>query len=209
MVHTLKKKVNRIFTIKEEDGEAIFECSLNKKQCPYCSKENLCDYPYGICRDHLQSEMNLQIRPTTLPGVSGYGLFAFNGDENDTKSVIFKGIKKRSSRDDTPGQNICKYDGELMTVKEHATRYKDKLYGPYTFSNSDDKILDAACQRSPASFINHKIKSKANAKFCRNGTIQAIKNIKNGAEIFVCYDYDPKIFTKQGIEFSTEELDEA
>lgn len=166
----------------EEDDITLFSCPLVKGQCSFtnpitkqrCKRKQYIGF--DVCWQHLRTRYKIRIAPTTLKGVSGKGLFAFNNTNN--KDIVFK-----------PNDNIIAYRGEIINTKELEERYEDKT-APYAVMINKTSFIDAGCERGVGSFANHKSRSSANAKlsyFRGEVRIKAIKNIRNGDEIFVSY----------------------
>ena len=180
----------------------VFRGDLKETLCRGEDCEVMTKYPYGFCDRHLQSMFKLRIGPTTLSAVEGDGLFAFNGDESDKKSILFRGVKERKlSRFE--GDVIVRYEGEELTEDEVKERYPEiDGNGPYVLKTSESMFLDAAIVRSPAALINHKRSRDANCRFGQNGVIIAKKCIRNMDELFCSYEYMPDL-EKKGYSFST------
>jgi len=167
------------------DPTPSFECILVSKQCKEktinqtrCKKKSVIGVPY--CYIHLLNKKHLRVKKSTIPN-SGNGLFAINKNiPNDT--IVFK-----------KGDYIIDYFGEKVTNDILNNRYGEKT-APYgiVVNKTRDIYEDGACQRGIGSLINHKSSTFANAKFYVNRSnntikIKAIKNIKNGHEIFINY----------------------
>lgn len=151
-----------------------------------CKRKTVIGVPW--CYQHLASEMSLKIQASTIED-AGKGLFAIS----KTKEIVFR-----------KGQTIIEYQGEKITHHELEKRYGNKT-GPYAITTTQDQIIDAACERSVGAIANHKASRHANAKFfTQNKSIilQAIKQIKNGDEIFVNYGPDFELGDKR-VKFMT------
>lgn len=205
-VHTInEQRKNKKFEFYYKNS-LIFDCVLEKRTCSKegCQMEN--DYPIEFCMNHLKTEMNLTIKPTTLERnvngtierILGHGLFAWSQEilyknRRDNK-IIFK-----------EGDIICFYNGKKLNKKE-AYEHNDETNYPHAqrpyslFQNNKNDIVDASCLRGVGAFANHKCPSQANAKLGlrlhpqKKKTMSCLiaqKIIRNGDEIFVYYGYDP------------------
>jgi len=162
-----------------------FQSNLTSERCQFiktngqqCSRNTVIGL--GLCFQHLEIEKHLRIKPSTIQH-AGKGLFAMDKHalEND---IIFR-----------IGQNIVKYDGEIIDLDELNERF-DEYTAPYTVYINNNRYDSAECHRGIGSLANHGNNQQANAKFntgnrgnnasCR---LQATKNIRNGDEIIVNY----------------------
>jgi hypothetical protein len=124
-----------VFSYLDIDGD--FSCRLNCVRCSAialsgnrCRKRTCKSLP--VCHVHLNKNYGLKILPSRIPG-AGLGLFA-------TKYFV-------------PGQQISNYTGELITRRELDRRYHLGL-APYAFERLDRMVVDSACERGIASWIN-------------------------------------------------------
>ena len=166
--------------------EPSFQCDLKHYRCEHVNPktDKKCNRKQYIgfdrCWQHLETDFHLKIKPSTLQG-AGKGLFAYNATSNN--DIVFKG-------NDMKGDRIVAYNGEVISHMETTRRYGEKNTAPYAARVNDDLVEDAACCRSAGSLANHKSHSKANAKlysFQGKVFLRAIKNIRNGDEIFIDY----------------------
>lgn len=165
-----------------ENDEVIFEGLLESRRCEEkgknnhrCKKRCIIGVPY--CWIHLQYKHHLKIKPSTIPE-AGLGLFAW--DNKSEGRPIFK-----------KDQKIIDFIGEVITNEEKQERYGEYT-APYGLQTNENTIIDPALLRGVGSLANHKSFSTANAKFAvnqRTGTanLKAMKNIRDGDEIFVSY----------------------
>jgi hypothetical protein len=182
-----------------KDNKPEFECDLKKLQCEHINPNNQhrCRrYQFigcGLCWQHLESDRHLKIKPSTLPN-AGLGLFAY--DKNGYPDILFR-------KDDF----VIKYDGEHISNLQLNNRYGgNEATAPYAVEIKSGYNEDAACQRTPASLVNRKSRTKANARLSTNFKfvmIKATKNIRNGDEIFVDYGKKYKM-SQPGYSFQTK-----
>mgnify|MGYP002406883613 FL=1 len=170
------------FTFKHE-GDTMFDCYLNAYICQAinkngtrCKRTTTIGTPY--CYSHLLHIKHLKIKQSTIPN-AGKGVFAID-PKKGVNEVVFK-----------KGENIAPYMGELLTNEELENRY-DNLTAPFGLNVSKTQNRDAACDRGIGSLINHRPTAQANVKFSVNPqnktvSIKAIKNIRNGEELFANY----------------------
>jgi hypothetical protein len=162
-----------------------FSCHLKQYRCEHvnpntklqCKRKQYIGF--DLCYQHLKTDHNLKIAPSTIPK-AGKGLFAFNAEADDGDIVFSK------------DERIIDYNAQLITLIELNKRYGNKT-APYAVQINKNLYEDAGCVRSAGSIANHKPRKKTNAKLYayRGKTyLKAIKNIKNGDEIFVNYGTD-------------------
>ena len=182
----------------KKNGRVIKECLLEQGECRHNGCTIKTDYPIEYCKQHLQTDMSLCVKPSTLQGNVGDGLFACNGEpveKNWRKNrIVFH--KDRL---------ICEYKGEELTEEEkERMEEKDEEYGPYLLKlDNSNIIIDSACLRGVGSFINHKPFTNANTRFS-GSQIYAKKDIRNGSELFISYGYGPKkTYLKKGYTVET------
>ena len=185
------------FTFQEDDT-ARFSCPLVKGRCSFVNPrtEKRCERTqylgFDVCWQHLRIKYKIRIAQTTLKGVSGRGLFAFNNTNN--KDIVFKS-----------NDNIITYRGQPVSADDLEQRYGDKT-APYAVVINKTSFIDAGCERGVGSFANHKPRSRANAKlsFYKGViTLKATKNIRNGDEIFVSYG-DVYRLNEEGVSHQTK-----
>lgn len=183
-------------------GYEEFRCPIEIRSCSHHGCNILSDIGFEFCRTHLETDMHLQIKPTSLPGGNFLGLFASDGT-NNTNTVVFKKGKKGAKH----GDFITAYNGEILTIDEMFDRYRGRIAGPYCAHLNEDNVIDSACLRGVGSMINHKtVSGGANARIYiyRNEIrIAATKDIKNGDEIFINYLYNPNKLENEGFSHET------
>jgi len=187
------------------DNNVTFQCALQSQKCIetskqtgiMCKRTTIIGTPY--CWTHLLYKKRLRIKPSTIPA-AGNGLFAQNTIRpgNDPPTIIFK-------KNDT----IIEYKGERINLNRLNQRYDThsdkgrtiKHTAPYGMSITNDLYIDSACKRGVGSLANHKSRKDANAEIKyiyavnennRRGPkvgikIVALRDIKNGEEIFISY----------------------
>ncbi len=96
-----------------------------------------------------------------------------------------------ASKDFKKGEQIIPYTGEELDKEEYDERYPDDD-PEYVLELNKNKFIDAKNDKGLGRYANHKIRSKANARFDKNGVITAQKGIKQAHEIFVTYRRDWK-----------------
>ena len=174
-----------------EDGntQPKFQCNLKKIQCAYINPSNRHQCKRQVCKGidlcwyHLLHEKHLRIKKSTIPG-AGMGLFAALPND-DSHAIVFRGASQNSS-----GQSICRYNGEVITKEESTRRYG--LYnGPYLAEVNANMDEDGACVRGVGTFCNQApTAAQRNANLYVHGGkvfVRAKKNIRNGDEIFLNY----------------------
>ena len=176
-------KYKRTFSFVNPVTKKRFSCKLQSYQCmatnnrgKECKKKTIISFPY--CHLHLLKISKLRVKESLIR-FAGLGLFA----EDYTKppnAVVFK-----------PKDIImCFYGGEQITLAKLNNRYGDRQ-APYAITKQDGTIYDAACSRNAFSCVNTNTdSSKINAKFVEKDNyvcLEATKNIKNNAEIYVKY----------------------
>lgn len=170
-----------------ESEQPQFQCKLKAYRCRsmvkgrHCKKHTVLSSPY--CWVHLLYQHHLRLLPSTVEG-AGKGVFVID-KKQPVGTVVFK-----------KGATICPYMGELINAQQLQDRYGDGN-APFVLEVSKDAFIDAACERSVGSMINHKPRRQANCEFVANrrdktARLRATKNITNGQELFVSYgdDYD-------------------
>ena len=149
------------------------------KRCTYEGKKGRCKnmttitHPY--CAKHTKKVMGLSVKKSKIKG-AGLGLFA---------ERTFK-----------KGEEICKYEGEILTIDEYDERYADDDMGAYGITLNDKQIVDAALTSSGLGRYAcdyHGSGKKNNAEYQSDDDeiwIVAIKKIKKGDEIYTDYGED-------------------
>jgi hypothetical protein len=140
-----------------------------------------------MCFQHLKSELGLRVAPSTIPG-AGDGLF--------------------TTRPRKRGDKIVEYRGELLDGPEVDERYGVDATAPYALElSANDPIIDSACERWTAAYINHKGISQANCRFSRGqdgrAWVVATKTIPADRELTVSYGRDYR-FTEPGVSHRTK-----
>jgi len=187
-------------------------CKLYKLPC-MCYKDGtktLCTRQSynsaGLCWQHLKTRWNLTVRQTNISDGGGQrlrmrGLFACDIKKAENE-IVFK-----------EGDVICPYIGIVFTEQEFSSIYpkSDDTTAPYMIpilvrtarKRDEDTTLyvDAACLRGIGSLANHDT-GKKNAIFVSSELeipnleegilpwLQAVRDIKNGEEIYVSYGKD-------------------
>jgi len=155
-----------------------WECKLQHRRCQatnkrgsQCSRITQLTLPY--CWQHLQTQANLVIGPTTLRGFDFIGLFA-------------------CGRDFKRGDTIIEYVGSQTDPKKFQERYPgDREIAPYAMG-----FLDAACTRGAGSIANScgTTLRRCNAEYKdgKDGKVNVVatKRIKSGQEILVNYGHE-------------------
>ena len=178
------------FYENQNDDNPRFTCKLKSQQCSakkqdgsQCKNKVVLGLPK--CYHHLAKDHNLRIATSTIPN-SGKGLYA-------SKTVKIKEEVIRSAEHllFKKGEKIIEYVGDEINEQENARRYGTEKTAPYSLEVQNDKIIDGACKRGTASFINHKRSNQTNVRFSRGrdgkAYLVADKNIYDGMEIFVNY----------------------
>ena len=131
------------------------------------------------------------MKTSTIPD-AGDGLFARRGSVDD-RTIVFKS-----------GDVICQYNGEIISQQTLEERYGDNT-APYGVELRAGRKEDGALARGVGTLINHYPRKK-NCRIAVNranrAQIIAIKNIKNGDELFVSYGRSYR-FNEDGVETST------
>ena len=172
------------------------QCQFIKADKHRCKRR--CIIGFELCFSHRIKQDNIDIQPSTIPQ-AGVGLFADNGSDNN--SVVFK-----------KGDIIILYRGQMINKRELKKRYS-RYTAPYCIQIdepndlNDPVYIDAALKRGLGSLINHKPHKNANCEFISDGgsvdyaEIVAIKDIKNGTELFVDYGNEYKM--NEPVKYST------
>ena len=179
------------------NGEVLKECLLEEHLCRKDGCHIKTNYPIEYCKRHLMTEMGLCVKPSTLKGNAGNGLFACNGKEVKDHWKLNEVVFRKN-------QMICEYNGKLIDKNEMDDIHK--YYGPYVLELNNGINIDTACMRGVGSFINHKPLSTANTRFTEH-EIYANKDIRNGSELFVSYGSSFGPMEKMGITSETVDVE--
>ena len=173
------------FAMKDvNDNETIFNCFVTAYVCKAvnkngtrCKRTTTIGSPY--CYTHLLYKKHIKIKPSTIPN-AGKGVFAVD-PKRAPGTIIFRN-----------GDVIIPYASELITTEDRANRY-GPYTAPYAVQLSNQYARDGACDRGIGSLINHRPQpGQQNVEFAVNNrtrevNIKAIKNIRNGEELFASY----------------------
>lgn len=173
------------------------QCSVIKSNGLQCRCKVIIGYQY--CHIHLLYLKHLKIKESTIEGI-GKGLFAMDPNVEEGE-IIFRPKDKNS---------IISYGGEVIDEEELNYRYGEYT-APYALEVKKDRYFDGACRRGIGSLINNGGK-RNNARLTVHtnlngesfGNIRAMKNIRNGDEIFVAYGGEYKI--NEGTNHMTKNL---
>ena len=158
------------------------QCEGTAKNKNRCRRRVCIGTPY--CFQHLASIKKLKIKESTIRN-SGKGLFAWDPKNN---GIVFK--RPKSTRlNNTPGQKIVEYSGELIDINELNRRYQ-QYTAPYSVEINNDMYEDGSIIRGTGSLANHANARNSNARLevSRNRIIlRATKNIRHNQEILVNY----------------------
>ena len=200
------------------DGEYQFGIKLKSKRCKgrttqggVCRRHSVIGTPY--CRQHLKSQMHLEIKESTLPG-AGIGLFAYKPENAGIAPVFAPNPTAEQRNQYGTLTRVCKFDGDYITKAELDRRYGDYT-APYAFQPSENSpVIDPAGHRSIGSLINHRpnrprVGIPANTKWTVNFrknpidvNIDATRPIMHGEEIFL--SYGPKYrLNEEGVDYET------
>lgn len=190
-----------VFTFDNDDNTKrhTFACRLQEAKCAF----NMCDrrvvISHGYCTEHLRT-YNLEIKKSAIKR-AGLGLFACKAKKTDP-DIIFK-----------KGDSFACYIGEV-TTKEKIDRKYGMSTAPYSIDTdvmrqSDQIIIDAACKRGYAAYINHADDESANSQFIthvyNDGVkdplvyVQALRDIRHEEEIFASYGQEYKLDEKSTV----------
>jgi len=176
---------------KDNVPQKTFKCALKEARCTFfdespCDRRVVFTHPY--CTDHLRDKFQIEIKKSTIKG-AGLGLFVCENEsfEND--------------------QVVAYYIGD-MTSKDELDQKYGEFTAPYAFSlgligaEGEEMVIDAACVRGPAAYINHAEAGQANSAFFiqphdkrTNGPVlyvKALRSIRAEEEIFASYGQDYK-----------------
>lgn len=176
------------------------ECNMRCMRCVarkggvQCRRTTCYTLPY--CWQHLKLVAHLRVGRTTLKDPSTGRRFKFRGlfacDAKNPGGIVFR-------RNDI----ISPYVGELLSAQELDARYSEDELAPYVdvveVGMDGDMYIDGACMRGVASLANDAINgSTCTTQKCRNNSfffsgdgnypqLKALRNIRDGDEIFVAY----------------------
>ena len=193
MVYTFVYSVNGYVTFSGnlQGRRCIGHCRNGRR----CSRRSVIGCPY--CYQHLKSDRHLRIKPSTIHN-AGKGLFAEDSTQAPN-AIIFR-------RND----NIIEYTGQNIDIDELNRRYHHHT-APYALQvrgDNDPLYVDAATVRGVGSLSNHRAGNHQNARFVVNyqnntARLRAIKNIRNGDEVFVNYGHQYRIH-EAGVQYRTK-----
>ncbi len=192
------------------DNGQRFSCELESQQCVGTTKAgNQCSRSVvmgiNLCWSHLQSEKNLKIKESTIPG-AGKGLFAWAPSQGDDDWVFKK------------NDIICEYIGAQVTNAETTRRYGKDATAPYSVGIPHTRSdIDSSCVRGYAAFTNggnnynspvfpSNVAWSVVAKTRTKPAIirfKAHRNIAHGEELLVHYG-DQYIIAEPGVVYSTK-----
>lgn len=173
-----------------------FDHKLVVEQCSYIKHDHMrckkmVEIGLDMCWIHLLQHKHLRIKESKING-AGLGLWAMD-PKRPPNAIIFK-----------EGDEICKYNGEVINDHQRYQRYGDNT-GPYVtrLTGNDNDLQnrtfeDAAFQRGIGSLINHigqgnrqnaaiKTRCTINTNHIPETYIKALKPIKNNQEILTTY----------------------
>ena len=166
------------------------QCTCIKANGMQCKNRVVIGLPF--CHVHEKSVRHLVVKPSTIPN-SGNGVF-----------VVDTGIAANAVAFQT-GAKITAYSGQVLTEPALIERYGEVNTAPYGIQLNHHLFEDAATHRGIGSLINHCPK-KANVRFSLGAgnrvNVVAIKNIKNGSELFVNYGNAYRMH-EEGVQSST------
>jgi len=172
---------------RRPDDDIIFNGELESLRCDFvkldgqrCKRRCVIGLP--CCHSHLPIKYHIEIKKSSID-VAGKGLFAKDKSHGDF-GIVFK-----------KGDKICPYYGELIDRETLDDRYgNDKLglTAPYAVAVHRNQFEDGALRRGVGSLINHKPRGQANCELSNPNknnriSIRALKNIRNGDELFLSY----------------------
>lgn len=136
------------------------QCQALSSHAVRCRNATTFDYRY--CYVHLLKFFRLMIAPTTIPGVTGWGLFAVDarrfselGLDASTKRPVCDASLVLFSRNEHIGGPDCYFVGEQVPVEEHAQRYPEDNCGMYVLNGATEAtMLDGLVARSILQFSN-------------------------------------------------------
>lgn len=160
--------------------EQNFSGKLYQRKCAVPSCYTWVDVGLPYCKAHLESELHLEIKPSTIPS-AGLGVFA-------------KGRRRRGAVFQAD-QKICEYLGEKLRLPEIERRYGSRFAGgkeftaPYVLEVKTNLFVDGALLRGVGTMINHSDSKSLNCFFHKN-MVYALKPIYHGQELLVSYGSD-------------------
>ncbi len=171
-----KKFIFKVNNVPQfEDTLYTGRCLAHTKKGTRCKRHCIIGYEY--CYSHLESEMELKIKDSTIPQAQK-GLFAFN-KKKEPNDIIFR-----------KDEEISQYNGENIHNATRNQRY-GQYNAPYGLQITNDNFIDSALKRGVGSLANTRNNGN-NARFSvntrnRTAKIIATKPIRNNTEIFVPY----------------------
>ena len=196
-----------VFTFKI-NNHIRFQSPLTTERCicisnngNRCTKNTVIGAPY--CWIHLLYQKHLRIKDSNIHN-AGKGLFVID-KRRANNAIIFR-----------EGQTIIRYHGEIINENELIRRY-GQFTAPYgiRIRENQNRYEDGAIERGVGSLINH----SANERIinCRFGVstnnknpelndliiVKAIKNIRNGQELYVNYG-DEYNFNEDEVSYDTK-----
>jgi len=184
-----------VFTFDNNDGDdgttrKKVRCVLQETKCafndPPCDRRVVISHNY--CTEHLRTYYNLEIKKSTIQS-AGLGLFACKARGTDSE-IVFK-----------KGDVVAYYFGEVTTQQELERKYGAST-APYSMATDvtgqrGEIVVDAACKRGYAAYINHADDKSANSQFnvhdYNDGVnyprlwVEARRDIYHEEEIFASY----------------------
>ena len=160
-----------------------YTCKLHQTKCHAENCLKWVDIGYPYCKRHLKTKLHLKLLESTVPG-AGQGVFAWGPDM--PKKVVFK-----------KGDEVCKYEGEVITQTELDKRYSflTATYAMKCADTVDDNVpenlyVDSAGLRSIGAMINHS--NTPNCVVIINDqnqlVVKANKQIRHNQELFINYE---------------------
>lgn len=176
------------FKFKDNDTGKKFECNVAAMRCKGhvkngagCKRTVVIGTPY--CFQHLEKIKHLKIKKA---GNLGKGVFAWDKTKRDGACIYKK------------GDEITKYEGEVLTERQLDARYGPDRTAPYGLQIGN-KFVDLACKRGLGGIFNHKDRGNAASlveKKVGRGrpylAVEADKCIRNKQQIFVNYAPTPE-----------------
>lgn len=198
-------------TRETQEHKKEFSCKVHQNKCAKTDCYTWVDIGYPYCKEHLASEMKLEIKTSTNPDW-GLGVFAYDPTKqiNLSRLDIMTSNAKKQAAVFQEFDVICDYDGEHLSQKQFEERYRTPidLLGVYIVQNpkwrkQKKQYIDAACLRGVGSIINHQ--ESANCIFVPTRTkvqVQASRKIFHGQELYV--NYGESYFWTRGDKYETK-----
>jgi SET domain-containing protein len=176
-----------------------FDGQLETHRCSYTHNNKRCKNRVCIgleyCFIHTRLKLHLKVQKSNIHQ-AGVGLFAFDNTKEPNEIVFRRDTK------------ICDYNGEIIDEEELNERYGNKT-ATYTVQiNNTGRYEDGAVHRGIGTLINSPsgTRHKPNCRFSigqdHYAHIVALKNIKNGEELFLSYGRQYK-FHEENVETAT------